>query len=364
MNGITRKAVFVVAGFALALAIGEPGAPFAAAQAPDKMAEEVYKNIQVLQGMPAEQLIPTMQHFEASLGVGCNFCHLQARESDQKMEKLVARKMMQMVSAINKDNFDGSYAVTCYSCHRGATKPVGIPPAEAFRPLDPGPPAGGEAEGLLDKYLLSLGGMDALQKISSRVVKGTVADPAGRKTPLELLSKAPDKGSIVLHTPTGDTLQSYTGNAGWVRNVGTQLRDMRGDELDAARIGDQLYFAARLKQNLSDLRTGPAEKVGDRDTNVVLGTLFNRVPLKLYLDKTSGTLLRNVYYTQTAVGLLPTQVDFADYRDADGAKVAYRWTVSRPQSQGLQTFQIEQLQQNVPIEESRFSRPGAPVASR
>ena len=363
MNGMTRKAGFVLA---LALASGGAFAPSAGAQSPaaPQTAEHAFKNIRVLQDIPAEQLLPTMQFFEASLGVGCNFCHLQARELDAKPEKQIAREMVLMVSAINKETFGGQLVVTCYSCHRGSTKPVGIPPAEAFRPPEAGPPAGREAEGLLDKYLLSLGGMDALQKISSRVVKGTIADPAGRKIAIELWSKAPDKGAAVLHNPTGDNLQSYTGNAGWVRNAGTPLRDMRGDELDAARIGDQLYFPARLKQSLSDLRTGPAEKVGDRETNVVLGTLFNRVPMKLYFDKTSGTLLRNVYYTQTAVGLLPTQVDFADYRDADGAKVAYRWTVSRPQSQGLQTFQIEQLQQNVPIEESRFSRPSASVASR
>src|ERR1700756_2021763 len=90
--------------------------------------EQVYKNIQVLKGVSADQLIPTMQFVNASLGVQCDFCHLEnAFEKDDKETKQTARKMMRMVFAINKDNFDGHQEVTCYACHRGAHKPVSTP---------------------------------------------------------------------------------------------------------------------------------------------------------------------------------------------------------------------------------------------
>ena len=90
--------------------------------------EQVYKNIQVLKGFPSDQLVPAMQFVTASLGVQCDFCHLEnAFEKDDKETKQTARRMMRMMFAINKDNFDGQQKVTCYACHRGAHKPVITP---------------------------------------------------------------------------------------------------------------------------------------------------------------------------------------------------------------------------------------------
>ena len=88
--------------------------------APGKKTEEQFKNIQVLKGIPAEQLIPTMEFIGASLGVGCEFCHVHdAFEKDDKKPKQTARKMMEMMFTINADNFEGNRVVTCNSCHRG-----------------------------------------------------------------------------------------------------------------------------------------------------------------------------------------------------------------------------------------------------
>src|SRR5579862_9955989 len=93
-----------------------------------KTAEQQFKNIQVLKGVPAEQVIPTMQFISGSLGVECEFCHVRnAFDKDDKKPKQIARKMMEMMFAINKNNFDGHRAVTCYSCHRGNQHPVAIP---------------------------------------------------------------------------------------------------------------------------------------------------------------------------------------------------------------------------------------------
>src|SRR5882757_9967681 len=93
-----------------------------------KKTEKQFKNIQVLKGIPADQLIPGMQFITASLGVGCEFCHVEgAFEKDDKKPKQTARKMMAMMFAINKDNFEGHREVTCYSCHRGSIDPVETP---------------------------------------------------------------------------------------------------------------------------------------------------------------------------------------------------------------------------------------------
>ena len=103
-----------------------------------KKAEEQFKNIQVLKGIPADQLIPSMQFITASLGVECDFCHVQgAFEKDDKKPKQTARKMMEMMFAINKDNFEGNREVTCNSCHRGSPKPQAIPAVMAEETKEP-----------------------------------------------------------------------------------------------------------------------------------------------------------------------------------------------------------------------------------
>src|SRR5580658_7492763 len=119
--------IAVLAG-SLALSRNLKAQSNAAPQAADKKAEEQFKNIQVLKGVPADQVIPTMQFMTASLGVECEFCHVQgAFEKDDKKPKVTARKMVEMMITINQDNFDGNREVTCYSCHRGSTAPVATP---------------------------------------------------------------------------------------------------------------------------------------------------------------------------------------------------------------------------------------------
>jgi hypothetical protein len=98
------------------------------AAAPSNLAEQQFKNIQALKGIPADQVIPSMQFIAASLGVECEYCHVHgANEKDDKKPKVTARKMIVMMMAINKDNFEGRREVTCFSCHHGAKDPVATP---------------------------------------------------------------------------------------------------------------------------------------------------------------------------------------------------------------------------------------------
>jgi hypothetical protein len=86
------------------------------------------KNLKIL---PADaNLIPTMRSFAAGLGVQCDFCHEMDRSSDDKPQKNTARMMITMVKDINSKFPDGQQHVTCYTCHRGAEKPLTAPPAQ------------------------------------------------------------------------------------------------------------------------------------------------------------------------------------------------------------------------------------------
>ncbi len=101
---------------------------FAAAQqgAAMKTAGQVYKNVHVLKDIPSTQFIPTMRFVAAALGVECEFCHLGTRSEDTP-NKQTARKMMTMMLALNKENFEGRLEVTCYTCHKGNHDPVNSP---------------------------------------------------------------------------------------------------------------------------------------------------------------------------------------------------------------------------------------------
>jgi hypothetical protein len=91
---------------------------------PGMTAAHEFENIQALKDLPANDLKPLMRTYEQSLGVGCTFCHLRDSASDDsKPQKRVARKMILMTAAINQGNFDGETRVTCYTCHRGNSKP-------------------------------------------------------------------------------------------------------------------------------------------------------------------------------------------------------------------------------------------------
>ncbi|HEY6944338.1 MAG TPA: c-type cytochrome [Candidatus Acidoferrum sp.] len=335
----------------------------AAAKAP-KLAEEEYKNIQALKGIPAEQVIPSMQFIAASLGVECEYCHVaRAFEKDDKKPKVTARKMIGMMMAINKENFEGHREVTCYSCHRGSPNPVATPIITADEPGHETPEGAkpGEpkpvfplADQLLDKYLAAIGGADALQKITSRVEKGMLTAFGGQHFPVDVYSKAPQKRLSVMHLPNGDSLTAFDGTQGWL-SVPGRVHMMSAAENAAARIDADFYFPLHVRTLYEKFRVNAGEKIEGHDTYLVAGLKEGQPPLRLYLDKESGLLLRLVRYAETPLGRNPTQIDYADYREANGLKIPFRWTLSRPGNQF--TIQVEQLQQNVTVDDAKFAPP-------
>jgi hypothetical protein len=161
-----------------------------------------------------------------------------------------------------------------------------------------------------------------------------------------------------MHTPKGDSVTAYNGQGGWLSFPGRPLREMSSADQLAAKLDAEAFYPNLLQQQFTELKVRDnSEKVGDRETDLVLGIVKGQPPVKFYFDKTSGLLVRMVHYTNTALGLNPTQVDFADYREVDGVKTPYRWTIARPS--GAFTIQIDQVQQNVAIEAARFEEPKA-----
>jgi hypothetical protein len=357
-------------GFAILMALGHPGAGQSGPTG-NKTAQEVYKNIQVLKGVPADQVIPAMQFMSASLGVECEHCHVErAFDKDDKKPKQTARKMIQMMFAINKDNFNGHREVTCYSCHHGVGDPVGTPligneelkaePGGAMNAGAANPANLPPADQLIDKYVEALGGADALQKISSRIEKGTLTGFGDRQFPIEVFAKAPDKRLSVMHMPNGESITAYDGRTGWLGFSHGPPHEMSGGELNSARMDADFHFALRLKEIFSQLRVERPEKIGDQETYLVVVANPGQPPVRLCFSQQSALLVRLVRYVETPLGRNPTQIDYADYRDVDNIKVPFRWTIARPG--GRFTIQVDQIQQNVPIDDAKFAMPAQPAA--
>jgi photosynthetic reaction center cytochrome c subunit len=338
-------------------------------QAP-RLAEQEFKNIQALKGVPADQVIPAMQFITASLGVECEYCHVEhSPEKDDKKQKITARKMIAMMMAINKENFEGHREVTCYSCHRGSTLPVGTPilvSEDAPRGVRESPEASEHqeelpsAEALLDKYLSAVGGAESLQKITSRVQKGALSGFGGQQFPLDIFAKAPDKRLSTMHLKNGDSITAFDGKQGWL-GMGGRVHLMTAAENDAIRMDADLYFPAHIKTLFRKFRVELGEKIDGRETYLVIGRREGQPPVRFYFDKESGLLLRLVRFAETPLGRNPTQIDYSDYRDAGGIKIPFRWTLARPG--GRFTIQVERVEQNVPVDDAKFAVPPGPAES-
>jgi photosynthetic reaction center cytochrome c subunit len=145
------------------------------------MAEQYFKNVQLLRGIPVDEFMGTMGFIAAATGMNCTQCHVEesgsdwARYADDTPLKQTARKMIIMVNLINRSNFGGRREVTCYSCHRGGTRPKVVPDlTEQYAvppPVDPEEileqiPGAPSVDQIFDKYVLALGGAQRLAGVT------------------------------------------------------------------------------------------------------------------------------------------------------------------------------------------------------
>jgi photosynthetic reaction center cytochrome c subunit len=358
-------------------------------------ADQVFKNIQVLKGIPVDDFMGTMGLMSASVGYDCSECHIGAGTEKVNWaadngKKIIARKMVTMVAAINHDNFQGRQMVTCWSCHRGRDRPSTTPAMEnvygpASLEMDdtlvqmPGQPA---ADEIINKYIESLGGAQKLAGVRSYIAKGSSVGFGGfgGGGHVQIFAKYPNQRTMLIQfdaaTGRGDEVRAYNGRAGWMMTPLAVLTDyqLSGIELDGALLDAELGFPGQIKQVLTNLRvslpvtisdlTGPSSQTAtesgvglgqDRLVNVVQGTGPRGMLATLYFDQKTGLLSRLVRYGKTQIGRVPTQIDYSDYRDVNGIKMPFHMTFAW--LDGRDAIQLTDIQTNVPIDEAKFGRP-------
>jgi outer membrane lipoprotein-sorting protein len=345
-------------------------------------ADDVFKNIQVLKGLPVDQFMDTMGFFASALGYNCTNCHGDdvvgnwANYAKDPSEKVIARRMIQLVSTINSTLFQGRQAITCYTCHRGSPSPKTIPSLlEQYSEPPPDDPNEAEikarapktpgADDILSRYTEALGGAQRLAALTTFVAKGSYEgfDTYHGKVPVEVYAKSTGERTVIVHTQNGDSVTAFDGRSAWIIGPDKPVSLLQlgpGGDYDAVKLDSAVAFPLGLKEGLSDWRTGfPTTLIDDRRVQVVQATAGGS-RVKLYFDRETGLLSRLVRYTKTAVGPLPTQIDYSDYREVAGVKMPFQWRVTWTSGQAL--FTLADVQPNVAIDPAKFAKPVPPAA--
>ncbi len=357
------------------------GAGQAAPQPAPLLAEQFFKNVQTLKGLPVDEFLDTMGMFAAATGLNCTDCHVDEsggsweRYADDNQLKRTTRAMVGIMGAINKQYFGGRQVVTCYSCHNGNRRPKVIPslalqyavnpvlddPYEILQPAFDAPPL----DEVLDKYVAAVGGAARLKGLTAFHAEGIYSGYDDfEQFPVEVFAKAPNQRTTVQHSQYGDVTTAFDGRAGWLASP-TEIKPdpvivLTGGNLEGTALEAELSFPGQIKQTLTNWIVGPLTSIGDRQARIVQGKRASGTPIKLYFDEESGLLVRMIRYSsQSPVGRVPTQIDFEDYRDVSGIKFPFKWTSTW--TDGRTVFQMKNVRINPAIPAATFAMPAPPA---
>src|SRR5712691_10459524 len=151
-----------------------------------QVSDTVFKNVQVLKGIPVDEFMDAMGMFSSSLGYDCSSCHSPEIRNNRDAFAVEtpaiqrARGMIAMMNNINRSYFRGEPRVSCFTCHRGNYSPEIVPNLALqygeFKE-DPNaitifPDRKVSAEEVFDKYLQALGGKERLNRLTTFVANG------------------------------------------------------------------------------------------------------------------------------------------------------------------------------------------------
>ncbi|HXT33291.1 MAG TPA: c-type cytochrome [Vicinamibacterales bacterium] len=331
--------------------------------------------LQVLQALPESQLFPLMNLLADSLGVRCDYCHVQATpdftrtpsnlggwvwDSDDKPQKRTAREMMRMVVDLNAGRFKGESRITCYTCHRGTTQPARTPP------LPPPAPAGATtkvplplptADRVWTNYVAAVGPGDTGTRGTGTIIAGWDDRPEGRYGKVEIVLSGTDRYRVTLSTSTGTISQGLDGDIAW---AASNDRVQRLSGADVVRMRRIAMRYRPIKERPPNLQVVGVERVLGRDAYVAAARLDATTTWTLYFDAVTGLLRRERTTSETILLPLEEQVDYEDYRDVGGVKLPFRVLTSDGASYDTVTRTFLQVRRNVAVDDALFRPPSEP----
>jgi outer membrane lipoprotein-sorting protein len=211
---------------------------------------------------------------------------------------------------------------------------------------------------ILDHYVKAVGGKDAIEKVTSRAMKGTLENSDdGSTSPAQVFAKAPNKYlAIVELGEAGQMQECFNGDVGWGKDPDSGLHDMSKADAASARRDYDFYRETRLKDLFPKMAYAGKSKVDDRDAYIVEASTADGATEKLYFDVESGLLVRRDFERVTIDdGIVLFEMDYDDYKDVDGLKLPS--TIRRKTPDYALTYRFSEIQLNVPIDDAKFNKP-------
>jgi zinc protease len=210
---------------------------------------------------------------------------------------------------------------------------------------------------ILDKYVKAIGGKEAIEKVTSRSMKGTFdIEAMSVSAPVEMYAKAPNKSAMKIDVPNfGVVNRVFDGATGWDSNPMTGLRELSGVELAEMKRASDFYQELNYKKHYAKMEVKGKEKVGSYETYVIEATPAEGSPEKLYFDVNTGLLVRQDGESESPQGKTPVETYVDDYRLVDGVKIAH--TVKQVNPQMTWVIKITEVKNNVEIDGAKFNKP-------
>jgi hypothetical protein len=352
----------------------------AAAAAPNATAQQsasagaTRPNLRVLQALPESQLFPLMNLLADSLGVRCDYCHVQASpdlsrtpsnvggwawDRDDKPQKRTAREMMRMMIDVNAGSFKGQPRITCYTCHRGSTQPARTPPQPppAGSATTPAPLPLPSADRVWTTYVNAVGQGDSAARGTATIISGWDDRPEGRYGKVEIVVAGTDRYRATVSTPGGTSSQGLDGEIGWITTNNGVLR-LSG--ADFARLRRIAMRYRPVKERPANLEVVGIERVAERDVYVAAARIDPSTTWTLYFDVVTGLLRREMTTTETMLLPLQEQVEYDDYRDVSGVQLPFRVRTSDGAPYDTVTRTFLQIRRNVAVDDALFRPPSGP----
>jgi hypothetical protein len=200
--------------------------------------------------------------------------------------------------------------------------------------------------------------------VKSFVAEGTYAgwDTSHVEVPVQFFGMAPSQFTTIVHRKEGDNIFVFNGTSAWFAGVDAAAPNFTlqytGGNLNGARIDALVAVAPHTIQKTFSRWQVSEDAIGDTPVTVLQGSNEGQLPVNLFFDE-SGMLVRLVRWADTAVGPVPTQFDFSDYREVGGIRRPFQWV--RAWTNNRVVFKLKDVRVNAPVDAARFQRP-APVA--
>ena len=174
-----------------------------------------------------------------------------------------------------------------------------------------------------------LGGAGPTSRLTSYTAKGTShLFGETREDPVEIYAKAPDQLATFVHQREGDLARTFDGRDAWVMLPLTVVGEypLSASAREGGKLDAELAFPWRIKTFLPDLARRHSRLRWTITTSTSVQGSAPGILATFYFDKQTGLLTRMIRYANSAVGRVPTQIDYSDYRPVAGVMMPFKWT--------------------------------------